>query len=189
MDHLCDCGQLCCSAARYITSKKCYIVCYPPDYTRLQQLLHMCIKKCFRHLYGKHLVQKAVCLMDLGKDITLKIIVCKQYTHNIGLVTSHTVDSCELLLSVYQWKWTSHRTDFDSTTSVRTGYIAELCWHICCLQNYCYSCMPHCLAPQILWTCFFSWNVWFQINSCQKLLWKQVVCTGVNVTFHLFLIL
>jgi hypothetical protein len=75
--------------------------------------------------------------------------------HNIGLVTSHTVDSCELLLSVYQWKWTSHRTDFDSTTSVRTGFIAELCWHIRCLQNNCYSCMPHCLAPQILWTCFF----------------------------------
>jgi len=126
MDHLCDCGQLCCSAARYIfffgrepsrcvpsviyyisavntqhmrrpdvlihlvfaryiASKKCDIVCYPPDCTSLQQLLHTCIKKCFRHLYGKHLVQTAVCLMGLGKDITLKIIVCKQYTSQYWL--------------------------------------------------------------------------------------------------------
>lgn len=85
MDHLCGCGQLCCSAARYIASMKCDIVCYPSDCTSVQQLLHTCIKKCFRHLYGKHLVQTAVCLMDLGKDITLKIIVCKQYTSRYWL--------------------------------------------------------------------------------------------------------
>jgi hypothetical protein len=39
------------------------------------QPLDMCIIKCFRQLYGKHLAHKAVCLMDSGKDITLKVIV------------------------------------------------------------------------------------------------------------------
>lgn len=77
MDCVCGCGQLCCSAARYITSKKCDM-CYPSDCTSLQQLLDICIKKCFRQLYGKHLVQKAAWLLDLGKDFTLKITVCKQ---------------------------------------------------------------------------------------------------------------
>lgn len=85
MDRLCGCRQLCCWATRYITFKKRDIVCYPPGCTSLQQLLHMSIKKCFRHLYGKHLVQIAVCLMDLGQDITLEINVCKQYASQYWL--------------------------------------------------------------------------------------------------------
>jgi hypothetical protein len=37
------------------------------------------ITKCFKQLYRKHLVQKAVCLMDSGKDVKMKIHVLQAH--------------------------------------------------------------------------------------------------------------
>jgi len=50
-------------------------VYYPTNCTSMLQLLVSGIVRYFKHLYGKHVVQKAVCLMDLGRDIELKVDV------------------------------------------------------------------------------------------------------------------
>jgi hypothetical protein len=51
------------------------VVYYPPNCTSVLQPLDLGTIKCFKQLYKKHLVQKAVCLMDSGKDVKLKINV------------------------------------------------------------------------------------------------------------------
>jgi hypothetical protein len=41
-------------------------------------------------------LKKKLCLMDLGKDVEVKIHVFQAIQiHSIGLVRSHTVDNCE----------------------------------------------------------------------------------------------
>jgi hypothetical protein len=41
--------------------------------TTLLQNLHLGITKYFQQLYRKHMVQKAACMLDSGKDITTEI--------------------------------------------------------------------------------------------------------------------
>jgi hypothetical protein len=51
------------------------VVYYPPNCTSVLQPLDLGTIKCFKQLYRKHLVQEAMCLMDSGKDVELKINV------------------------------------------------------------------------------------------------------------------
>jgi len=129
-------------------------VCYPPDCTSLQQLLLMCIKNVSCICMGSTCCKQLCSWWTWERTSHWKSLFASSILHSIGLVTSHTVDSREWLISVYQWKWTSHRSWF------WLQYFHEdwiHCWTLLtpCLENYCYSFMPHCLAPQIIWTCFF----------------------------------
>lgn len=69
-------GQFCCLSARYVVSKECGSCVLPTKvHIRTFQPLDLGIIKCFKHWCRKCLVQKAVCLMGLGKDTELRIIV------------------------------------------------------------------------------------------------------------------
>jgi hypothetical protein len=105
-----------------------------------------------------------VCLMDLGKDITLKIIVCKQHTsqywlgnklHSWQLWIAFVSLSVEMnftqkltLTPVLPWGLDSLLSFIDTYNACRTVVIR--CWHIHCLQNCCYSLLTHTLPTELL---------------------------------------
>jgi hypothetical protein len=71
------------------------VVYYPPNCTSVLQPLDLGTIKCFKQLYRKHLVQKAACLMDSGKDIELKINVL-QAIHFTGAAWQQVTQSTTL---------------------------------------------------------------------------------------------
>jgi hypothetical protein len=56
-------------------AKKAKVAYYPPNCTSMLQYLYVDIIKCFKQYYRKRLAQNAVCCMDSGKNIKLKISV------------------------------------------------------------------------------------------------------------------
>jgi hypothetical protein len=77
------------------------VVYYPLNCASMLQCLHLGIIKGFKLLYRKHLVQKAVCLVDSGNDVILNITVFQVAGfQSSSLMTSCTVKNCELFLSL-----------------------------------------------------------------------------------------
>jgi hypothetical protein len=84
------------------------VVFYTPNCTSVVQPLDLGLIKCFKQVYGKQLVQRAVCLMDAGKKVQLKLdIDC------FGMATSDEVHIPELLCEVWPRKEKSRSVRHD----------------------------------------------------------------------------
>jgi hypothetical protein len=57
--------------------KNVKVVFTPPNCTSITQPLDLGVIKCFKQVYRKQLVQKAVCLMGAGKGVQLKIDILR----------------------------------------------------------------------------------------------------------------
>ena len=97
--------------------------------TNVTQPLDLGIIKCFKQLYGRHQVQKALCLMYSGKDIELKIsalkviyftvVSCRQVTHST--VVNGLVSTATGVNSTWKLTWTSVLKK-RMLPSMRTGF-------------------------------------------------------------------
>jgi hypothetical protein len=83
------------------------VVIYPLKCRTMLQFLDWNIIKCFKQFYRKHLLPMqnlyTSCLIDSVKNANQKSIFCKHTVHSSGLVTSHTGDSSNELLSMSYW--------------------------------------------------------------------------------------
>ena len=66
---------LCHSSARYVIGKSSKHCVLSTNCTSILHLLDFVTVKCFKQLYRKDLVLKPVYLIDLGKDVELKVHV------------------------------------------------------------------------------------------------------------------
>jgi hypothetical protein len=73
------------------------VVFYPPNCTSIIQPLDFGVIKCFKQLYRKQLVQRAVCLMDAGKGVQLKIDILRAIHFIVSAwqqVTQSIIQNC-----------------------------------------------------------------------------------------------
>jgi hypothetical protein len=73
------------------------VIWYPANCTSVLQPLDLGVIKCYKQLYGKRLVQTAVCLMDAGKDTKKKINMLEALHYTVAAlqqVTQQTIKNC-----------------------------------------------------------------------------------------------
>jgi hypothetical protein len=98
------------------------VVYYPPNCTSVLQPLDLGTIKCFKQLYRKYLVQKAVSLMDSEKDVELKINVLQAIHLTVAAwrqFTQSTILNCFCQCSY--GRELNTEADSDSSTT-RTGF-------------------------------------------------------------------
>ena len=77
--------------------KNIKVVFYPPNCTSVVQPLDMGVIKLFKQAYRKQLVQRAVCLMDAGEEVKLKIDVLQAIHFIVSAwqkVSQCTIENC-----------------------------------------------------------------------------------------------
>jgi hypothetical protein len=73
------------------------VVSYPPNCTSIIQPLDLGVIKCFKQVYRKQLVQRAVCLMDSRKGVQLKIDILQAFHFIVSAwqqVTQSAIQNC-----------------------------------------------------------------------------------------------
>jgi hypothetical protein len=73
------------------------LIRYPANCTSVLQPLDLGVIKCYKQLYGKRLMQTAVCLMDAGKGMEKKINMLEALHYTVAAlqhVTQQTIENC-----------------------------------------------------------------------------------------------
>jgi hypothetical protein len=73
------------------------VVFYPPNCTSIIHPLDSGVIKCFKQVYREQLVQRAVCLMDAGKWVQLKIDILQAIHFVVSAwqqVTQSAIQNC-----------------------------------------------------------------------------------------------